>query len=262
MRTDTGQDILVNILIFHEVNQMINLKQGCLLIVLMGVIGLPPCAQALPALNPKPFAGADVGYRTLGFHAGHGDHIFKKNLPQTGLQIGMRFWDYFGFQFGYERTRREGRSTQLGPGEIVLARHLNAPEHHSTESGIQGGYFDLLGFIPIYPIARDFELLLGIGVVRTKLLYKDTIVAINDSLTLDPPTRTFNEKQSHARVFAGFQKLFKVNNPKLVRSAGIRALASWENTAQHKNEKPLEVADSFLTAKNSYVFSVGIVLSM
>lgn len=242
---------------------MSNLKQGMSLLVLIISVFLTTIALALPPMNPQPFIAADVGYRDLDFDEDYGGNVFKSSLPQTGVQIGLRLWDYFGFQFGYERTRREGRTANLVPGDVVLGRLITPAgnEVHTTEAGIQGQHFDLLCFIPTHPMT-GLELLLGLGVVRTKLLHKDIVVAQNNMTLAAPLNRTFRLKQTHYRVFGGVQKLFDINSAPFIKQVGIRGIASYENTNQHENGRPLEIADSFIRAKNSYVFSAGVVFMM
>lgn len=241
---------------------MINLKQGCLLALTLTALLPFSAAFSLGPMNPKPFLSADIGYRDLDFQDDQGGNVFKSSLPQTSVQIGMRLWDFFGFQFGYERTRRDGKTARIGPNEVVLGRRIpaNGSEHHSTESGLQGQYFDLLAFVPTHPMT-DLEFVFGLGVVRTKLLHNDLIVGRNDDTLLAPESRTFRQKKTHARVFGGLQKMFDVNQNRFIKQAGLRALVSWENTSHHKAEPPLEILDSFATAQNSYVFSLGVIIS-
>ena len=241
---------------------MINLKQGCLFALSLTALLSVNTAFSFAPLNAKPFLSADIGYRDLDFQDDQGGNVFKSSLPQSSVQVGLRFWDFFGFQFGYERTRREGKTARIGPNEIVLGRHIpaNGSEHHSTESGLQGQYFDLLAFVPTHPMTH-LEFVFGLGIMRSKLLHNDLVVGRNDDTLLAPESRTFRQKKTHTRVLGGIQKLFDVHQNRFIKQAGLRALVTWENTSQHKSQPPLEIQDSFATAQNSYVFSLGVIVS-
>lgn len=240
------------------------LKQNIIVIALTYFMLLLPNAHAmnLPPLDPHFSLEGNVGYRSLSFEDGYGGKVFESSFPQVAFLVGVRFWDYFGVELGYQRTRREGSTARIAGGEKVIGRFIPSnvvSEHHVSEAGLQGQMLNFLLFLPTHPMTR-FDIIFGIGIQRSKLLHKDVIVGIND-ITLDGPiNRTFLKKQTHARVMGGIQKLLEINNPGVVKRAGVRILAVWENTSTFKDAPALEVHDAFVTAKNSFVASLGLVV--
>lgn len=218
-------------------------------------------AHSLPEFNPSFYLEGDVGYRSLRFDDGLGGEVFESSFPQAGFIIGMKFWEYFGLELGYERTRREGNTALIGGNQRVLGRLIPpaGSESHVSEAGIQGQFLNFVAFLPTHPMSM-FDILFGIGIVHSKLLNNDVIVGVNNMTLNNPIPRTFNTKQTHARVFGGLQKLFKVQNANYIKNAGVRLMVIWENTNVFKSEPALQIQDAFVTAKNSYIVTFGLVV--
>lgn len=188
----------------------------------------------------SPYVGADVAWRHQGIQRDFGGNQVKKDFPQGDIYAGLKFCDYLGIQAGYEATTSRRKTSNALGNEVVFGSRISPDVPFGlnqvvTNSKIHGWHADLVGFLPFCVCDNQFNLIGSVGVA--KLRYKIKLYnTISDNVTLSPnevsgTVRTFSNSRYVARLGLGLQYM-------LTECAGLRAMATWENTSRIRKFNP------------------------
>lgn len=212
---------------------------------------LPVSAEMCSSFNP--YVGADAQYRYMPFENDFGGNIFKKTSPQANFFVGNRFNEYFGFELGYNTSKKVKRDTRLGQGQSLAGDlPFGAGEFldiHAT-SKVSAISANAQGFLPI-PNICGLDAVGSIGLARVKVnLTYDRLRDENGPINAGV-RRTFAAHRTVMRLGAGLQYA-------ILDNLSIRALLNWENTRKFQNLKAPETPTPRLRLKNSVIYSLGL----
>lgn len=233
-----------------------------LLVVLSGFSTLAYSLSTFPEVRPymRPYIGADVTLRHMGFKPGFGKGLFEPTVPQGNAYVGVQLTDYLALEGGYEAIRKRTKTAILRPGDFSLGSGqiaLGDPtEGHTFKEEFKGWHIDLIGIVPcLLPCDPSLQFFGGAGVSRKKIRLVDTQVSENGvplpQATIDTLRRTLVKRKSFLRLSAGVQSL-------ITDYIGIRAIVNWENTARFGYLKSQENPSGSTSANLKNTFSAGL----
>lgn len=204
------------------------------------------------------YAGADAQVRHMGYRSGFGDNLFKHDLPQGNVFLGITLSENFRLEAGYEANAEKTRTIFAQPGEViagasggVLGRQL------SSSTRIHGPHISLVGVLPL-DNCGTFKLFGMIGVANLKMnLVKTTNFVTFGGTNFDP--RDFNEPVT--TTFLKRKNILKLGvglEHKICQNWAFRAMLGWENTKKF-NIPSLEFgSNNLIKPHNSILYSMGV----
>ena len=146
------------------------MKKVLCVVALMAVLSFPAHAEKMK-LNP--YLGFDLQRSIYDYNSNYdigggvvlnGNTLLEDSLDGFNIHVGNRFHENFGVEFGYFRTKEEGKNivagTTIGPGVVAAA-------NFSTDVKIQGVTLDGLGYFPL-GVEKRFELIGTVGISWSK----------------------------------------------------------------------------------------------
>jgi hypothetical protein len=229
------------------------------------IVGAALCfaaqVSAAEFLNAQPYGGFDLQWRRQPFQQGLGKNLFKKNVPQDNVYLGIQFFDSFGLEGGYESSFSKSKLVTIPPGGNELGFTIpSIPpnyEQHSFKSKLYGWHISMIGFTPYVLENQKMRFFAAVGLSNKRVKLIDQSLALNgtplDQTIIDASTRTLQKRKCLARLSGGVQYLI---NP----TVGVRGIAVWENAQQFKNLKSLEnpTGDTTASLRNSVSLGLGI----
>lgn len=212
-----------------------------------------------PETNLRPYVGLDFQTRHIGYDQDRGGNVFAKQVPQINIFAGLDINPYLAVELGYESSIEQTKNVRLGPGQFEVGG-LPVPSGGfndiNTSVQFQGVFASLLGKYPIwcYP---DLQIIGLVGLTSLNIHLTSTLTQDNIG-TLDPDEniRTYNQNKVVGRLGIGLQHMF-------FDCVGVRALATWEDTARFNLVRSKESTrdDVFAKLHGSTIYSIGVFYS-
>ena len=196
----------------------------------------------------ESYVGLDVVYNFMKFKKDFGENIFAKNAPGLNVFVGHTFHEHFGVELGFEVEKKKKRTETIPSGQIVngVAVLATAGSYsYNTKVTQRHPYLGAVGKINITD--NSFvSLLAGVSLSHVKAESNMFRIGANTAANI---TRTFSKTKviPILRATVGY----KFNN-----NFGLRALASWKNTARFKLSPEQGGVDQ-VKLKDSINFGVG-----
>lgn len=177
-----------------------------------------------------PYVGADAQWRRMDYKKDFGQNLTKKNYKQGNLYAGLKFNEYVGVEAGYESTGTIKRNATVIATNMFGTTFPGAIAGQSlewnTRSKISGFHGNLIGFLPI---SDDYCLKLfgSVGIAQLKARTRATATTLNGIPLIPNIVLNFTKRKWVPRLSLGLQHMF-------YEQFGLRATATWENTARLK----------------------------
>lgn len=202
----------------------------------------------------KPYAGIDAGYQRHTFETGFGNNLFKKQQPAANLYVGTKFNDYFGFEFGIDRSTNKKTDVSLSnPSDPVLGANLNGvmPILLESKSKFSGYHVNLVGNYPVNK-QENCSIIGGIGLKRASVRLERNITSIAGGPFVS--NVSLSQTKTIIRLSGGVQYFFNEH-------FGARAYATWEESSKLK-PTGVTTQGSNVEARlnNSFGYYVGIIV--
>lgn len=213
-------------------------------------------AEADPC-NLKPYLGINAELRHMGYKKGFGTNLFKQDLPQANLYIGLKFSDWFGVELGYKQTDKKSKTAANGEGIFELGRPIPIGATNVSENTVQikAPYINLIGFLPVcdeYPL----QLFGFFGVTRMSVKLKFQRTKLDEEVLTASVreflVRDFSHRRTIVQVGTGLQ--YGIFN-----CLSVRTQIGWENTAKFNNLTNKQNTGYRASLKNSIIYSIGII---
>lgn len=187
-----------------------------------------------------------------------GKQLFKKYL-QGGLYGSLKLNDRIGVEIGYQAMNTRQKREIMGDDTVYFGDGLAnvSPDFYLADSklSVKGFYAGVLGLVPISD-SHPISFIASLGLARNQVRILSTINFVSTTGTIETDgTIKFAEHKWIPRVGGGFQYMLR-------QHLGLRALATWEQTARFKGMKGAFTAGqsgTFLASlKNSTTLGLGL----
>lgn len=198
----------------------------------------------------RPYIGIDLGVRHMPYVNNHGGYVFAHNYNLVNIYVGAKMNNCLGVELGGEFSHKKQRNVKLLPGKDFGEFSLIDNEFSQLESSsqINGWNMNLVGYCPVENSA--FQL---IGMLGFASLHINATTMIGDDETGPQPPiiLSFKSTKITPRISGGFCYL-------LNHHFNIRGLITYEGTRNFKYMRPKQNSPFIATAKNSFLYSVGL----
>ena len=221
----------------------------------------------------NPYVGMDAQIRHINFKQDYGGNVLKNHYPQANVFFGIMLNQNFGFEAGYEFSKKQLSVTRDNPRKVVLGRPMPSrnPRHFGiiydnsySSSKINGLNLNLVG---LFPIQKNIALIGSFGFSNLKLQVKNTFrhTVITDADFLELPITdvysydvNYNKRKTVLRLTGGIK--LRLND-----CVGMRALLSWENTSKLEAKARDSITKrkvlGMAKPKNSFQYGIGLFLT-
>lgn len=203
----------------------------------------------------KPYVAADIGGSYVKFDDGYGDNLFPKTSRKYDLAIGAKLNDYFGVEFGAERTNQKSEDARLVGGDLNLgiAITTGSSAEYISRTKYKGWYGSLVGYIPFEcnnSMVQEFSLLGSIGFSRVTAELERERTKANGVANVQLRQLRDNDNKTVLRLGVGASAMFNEH-------FGLRVLGHFLKT--NKLSPTNTDSNSTIEArlKNTFTYTIG-----
>lgn len=181
-------------------------------------------ANADPTIALTPYIGIDyyqVSMKPRTFY----QQIFPSSFPSVSFYIGTKFHPNFSFEVGYGWSAKKSKQWVVSNGQPIFSSASNATFSGKTSIRRSSGYFDLVGYLPVYDICDAFEFIFSIGYGWVQSQIATTMNIVPRAAIPHSSAIASLASKGRSTYRGGVGVNYMVNEV-----YGVRAKVGWENT--------------------------------
>ncbi|HEV2524393.1 MAG TPA: hypothetical protein VGU44_04595 [Gammaproteobacteria bacterium] len=219
---------------------------------------------AVPAVSGhelfRPYVGVGAQVLKLELDKAYGKPLFSRGVVPGGTAfVGIRMGDFVGAELGYNHFSRKretvlgGQDIYPGTGRTVIQFFNSAFLRLKTEAQIKDFNLGLTGYLPLEKIGCAFnktEIFGALGVSRTSIRLRETIIVDDAGQVPNPQTHTFKQKRTVPIVRVGLQQ-------NITENINLSLFSEWKRLSSFKIKSPTNPVTNFeLRLKDSLSYGL------